>query len=100
MSEETAPDSAPYPQPPVTGEVGEGDSPKPGGQGAVSDAGEGVIEDLPPRADRDRFGTLAKNVPNPDRTCLTCLVLVFGAILLLIGCGVYYYHANAAFHQP
>lgn len=55
---------------------------------------------MPPRADRDRFGTLAKNVPNPDRTCLTCLVLVFGAILLLIGCGVYYYHANAAFHQP
>ena len=59
---------------------------------------EGVV--LPPRADRDRFGTLAKNVANPDRTCLTCAVLVLGAILLLIACFVYYYHANAAFHQP
>ena len=55
---------------------------------------------MPPRADRDRFGSLAKNVANPDRSCLTCAVLVLGAILLLIACLVYYYYANAAFHQP
>ena len=59
-----------------------------------------IGEDLPPRADRDRFGSLAKNVVNPDRTCLTCVVLVLGALLLLIACLVYYYNANAAFHQP
>ena len=55
---------------------------------------------LPPRADRDRFGTLAKNVANPDRSCLTCVVLFLGGVLLLTGCLVYYYYANAAFHQP
>ena len=86
MSDEIAPEAPPS------------DSPKPGGGGA--EIAGASTEDLPPRADRDRFGSLAKNVANPDRSCLTCAVLVLGAILLLIACLVYYYYANAAFHQP
>lgn len=52
------------------------------------------------RADRDRFRPLGEKVGNPDRACLSCLIVAGVAILVFIGCLAFYYRNNAAFHQP
>ncbi len=48
----------------------------------------------------DWVGPLGGKVGNPDRACLTCLVLIVVAVLVFIGCAYYYYRNNAAFHAP
>lgn len=53
----------------------------------------------PPRADADWVGPLGKQIGNPDKACLGCLMLVVIAILVFIGCLVFYYVKNEAFHR-
>jgi hypothetical protein len=52
------------------------------------------------RADRDRFGPLGPRLPDPDRACLTCVVVVLIAVLVFIGCLVFYYRSNDVFRAP
>ena len=53
-----------------------------------------------PRADRDRFGSVGETIVSPDRTCLGCFVAALLVGLMAVGCGVFYYYANPAFHHP
>ncbi len=62
--------------------------------------GQGEEQPPLPRSDRDWVGPLGGKVGNPDRACLTCLVLIVVAVLVFIGCAFYYYRNNAAFHAP